>query len=49
MKYLTEEQRQDLIDELKKEMINAAKELEFERAAQLRDEITQLEGERKSK
>jgi excinuclease ABC subunit B len=49
VKYLTEEQRQDLIDELKKEMINAAKELEFERAAQLRDEITQLEGERKSK
>ena len=36
------EQRKDLIDQLRKEMINAAKDLEFERAAELRDEIEKL-------
>jgi len=42
-KKINKEQRKDLIDQLKKEMISAAKDLEFERAAELRDEITRLE------
>jgi excinuclease ABC subunit B len=44
-KQITKEQRKDLIDQLKKEMIEAAKDLEFERAAELRDEITRLSDE----
>ncbi|MDZ4710716.1 MAG: excinuclease ABC subunit UvrB [bacterium] len=36
------EQRKELIEQLRKEMINAAKDLEFERAAELRDEIEKL-------
>lgn len=43
-KYLSEEQKRDLIAELKEEMRRAAKDLEFERAAHLRDEIEKLEG-----
>lgn len=43
VRYLTPEQRADLIDELRKEMQEAAKDLEFERAASLRDEIQKLE------
>jgi excinuclease ABC subunit B len=42
-KYLSSEQKQDLIEELKAEMKRAAKDLEFERAAELRDEIEKLE------
>ncbi|MGD0337620.1 MAG: excinuclease ABC subunit UvrB [Bacteroidota bacterium] len=42
VKYLTKEQRADMIEELKLEMKNAAKNLEFERAALLRDEINRL-------
>lgn len=41
-KQITKEQRRDLIEQLKKEMISAAKDLEFERAAELRDEINRL-------
>ena len=41
-KQITKEQRRDLIEQLRKEMITAAKDLEFERAAELRDEITRL-------
>jgi excinuclease ABC subunit B len=41
-KYLTREQKNDLIEELKAEMKRAAKDLEFERAAELRDEIEKL-------
>lgn len=44
LKYMTPEQRQDLIDHLRDEMKRAAKDLEFERAAELRDEIGRLEG-----
>lgn len=40
---INKEQRRELIEQLKKEMVNAAKDLEFERAAELRDEITRLE------
>lgn len=43
VRYLTAEQRRDLIAELRAEMTKAAKDLEFERAAQLRDEIAKLE------
>ena len=43
VRYLTKDQRRDLLDELKTEMRNAAKDLEFERAAELRDEIDRLE------
>jgi excinuclease ABC subunit B len=42
-KYLTNDQKKDLLDELKAEMRQAAKDLEFERAAELRDEIEKLE------
>ncbi len=47
VKYLTAEQRKDLLAELKAEMTRAAKDLEFERAAELRDEIERLENARK--
>jgi excinuclease ABC subunit B len=43
VRYLTKEQKQDLIEELRAEMTKAAKDLEFERAAELRDEIERLE------
>lgn len=43
VRYLTLDQRSDLITELKEEMRKAAKDLEFERAAELRDEIQKLE------
>ncbi len=46
VKYLTDEQRKDLLAELREEMHRAAKDLEFERAAELRDEIERLEGKR---
>ena len=37
------EERRDLINQLRKQMVEAAKDLEFERAAELRDEISRLE------
>jgi len=43
VKYLNEEQRKDLLAELNEEMRRASKDLEFERAAELRDEIAGLE------
>ncbi len=43
VKYLTKEQKQDLIRQMKKEMLEAAGDLNFERAAELRDSIEQLE------
>ena len=42
MKYLTDDQRKDLIEQLYEEMKKAARELDFERAAELRDEIERL-------
>lgn len=42
IKYLSPEQRKDLIEELTSEMHRASADLEFERAAQLRDEIHRL-------
>ncbi|HWP82203.1 MAG TPA: excinuclease ABC subunit UvrB [Bacteroidota bacterium] len=42
-RYLTNDQKKDLIEELRAEMRRAAQDLEFERAAELRDEIERLE------
>jgi len=41
-KYLTDQQRSELIDRLTKEMYESAKKLDFEKAAELRDEIHRL-------
>ncbi len=43
VRYLTADQRRDLLEELHEEMKRAARDLEFERAAELRDEIQKLE------
>ncbi len=42
LRYMSKDQKQDLIDQLTEEMYQAAKDLEFERAAHLRDEINRL-------
>jgi len=44
-KYLSADQKKDLIEELIVEMNRASQDLEFERAAQLRDEIELLQGD----
>lgn len=41
-KYLTDQQKTELVDRLTKEMYQAAKDLDFEKAAELRDEIHRL-------
>jgi excinuclease ABC subunit B len=46
-KYLTGTQREGLIEQLFVEMKNAAKDLDFERAAELRDEIQRLQSAEK--
>jgi len=43
IKYMTKEQKEDLVEQMKEEMLTAAKDLEFERAASLRDEIDRLQ------
>ncbi|MCQ2466484.1 MAG: excinuclease ABC subunit UvrB [Clostridia bacterium] len=43
-KKLSEEEKQKILDKLEKEMRKAAKELDFERAAEIRDVIIQLKG-----
>jgi excinuclease ABC subunit B len=42
IKYMTNEQRQELVDQLRTEMLQAAKDLEFERAASIRDEMEKI-------
>jgi excinuclease ABC subunit B len=42
LKYMNNDQKNDLIEELSMQMKQAAKDLEFERAAALRDEINRL-------
>ncbi|MBX3006438.1 MAG: excinuclease ABC subunit UvrB [Melioribacteraceae bacterium] len=42
IKYMSLDQRKELLDQMTEEMLNAAKDLEFERAAQLRDEIEKM-------
>jgi len=44
IKYLTDDQKHDLVKQMQDEMAEAAKNLEFERAAELRDSIAQIEG-----
>jgi excinuclease ABC subunit B len=43
VRYLSAEQKKDLLEELRAEMVKASKDLEFERAAGLRDQIQTLE------
>jgi len=43
LKYMDNEQKQDLIEQLREQMHQAAKDLEFEKAASIRDEILKLE------
>jgi excinuclease ABC subunit B len=43
VKFLTDDQKRDLVKQLKREMVQAAENLEFERAAELRDSIAQIE------
>lgn len=43
LRFMTKEQKAELIEQLRGEMREAAKDLEYERAAQLRDEIARLE------
>ncbi len=43
VKYLTADQKRDLIVQMQREMLEAAESLQFERAAELRDSIDQLE------
>ncbi len=43
---LSQWEREELIERLEKEMMRAAEALEFERAAQLRDELNRLKGEK---
>ncbi|MDX1547608.1 MAG: UvrB/UvrC motif-containing protein, partial [Rhodothermales bacterium] len=45
VKYLTPEQKQDLVAQMQAEMLEAAEALDFERAAELRDSIAQLEAD----
>jgi excinuclease ABC subunit B len=45
---LTPDERKDFINNLRKQMIEAAKDLEFERAAEIRDEIQRLEEKNKN-
>ncbi|MFC2085275.1 excinuclease ABC subunit UvrB [Bacteroidota bacterium] len=42
IRYMNTEQKKDLIEEMTEEMLQAARELEFEKAAFLRDEIEKL-------
>ena len=42
---LSEEERDALVRQIEEEMLSAAKELEFERAAKLRDRLLELRGE----
>ena len=45
VEYLSDDQKRDLIEQMKEEMEEAAENLEFERAAELRDSIEELEAE----
>jgi excinuclease ABC subunit B len=45
IQYLTDDQKRDLIEQLREEMQEASKALQFERAAELRDTISEIERE----
>jgi excinuclease ABC subunit B len=42
IKYMSDDQRKELLEQMEEEMLAAAKDLEFERAANMRDEIEKL-------
>ncbi|MFA7228028.1 MAG: helicase-related protein, partial [Melioribacteraceae bacterium] len=42
IRFMTDDQRKELLEQMTEEMLTAAKDLEFERAANLRDEIDKL-------
>src|SRR5690606_41988201 len=42
LKYMDNDQKKDLIEQLTEQMHQAAKDLEFEKAANLRDEVNKL-------
>ncbi|MFO7445160.1 MAG: UvrB/UvrC motif-containing protein, partial [Ignavibacteriaceae bacterium] len=42
LKYMNNDQKKDLIEQLSEQMFQAAKDLEFEKAAALRDEVNKL-------
>ncbi len=42
IRYMSNDQKQELVDQMEEEMLQAAKDLEFERAAMLRDEIEKM-------
>ena len=42
IRYMSNDQRKELLDQMTEEMLAAAKDLEFERAANLRDEIEKM-------
>ena len=42
LKYMSKDQKEDLVEQLTEQMHEAAKDLEFERAAALRDEVNRL-------
>ncbi len=43
VKSLTDDQKRDLVDQMRKEMLEASENLQFEKAAELRDSIDQIE------
>jgi excinuclease ABC subunit B len=43
VKYLTDDQKRDLVEQMREEMKEAAENLDFERAAELRDSIEEIE------
>jgi excinuclease ABC subunit B len=45
LKYLDDDQKRDLVKQMREEMREAAENLEFERAAELRDSIEEIEGQ----
>lgn len=45
IKYLTDDQKRDLIAQMRREMLDASENLDFEHAAELRDSIQQLQAE----
>jgi len=44
---ITEEEREELLKNLEDQMLSAAKDLDFEKAAKLRDELFSLRGKKK--
>jgi excinuclease ABC subunit B len=45
VKYMTDDQKRDLVEQMREEMLEASDDLDFERAAELRDSIEELESQ----